>query len=58
MDNSYKITWIAHGWERIICQQLILKSHASTAYLEGRKENDFLVRRESNHIKEKDRCSA
>jgi hypothetical protein len=41
MDSSYKITWIAHGWKRILCQQLILGSHASTAHLEERKENNF-----------------
>jgi hypothetical protein len=41
MDSSYKITWIARGLKRILGQQLILKSHASTAYLEERKENDF-----------------
>jgi hypothetical protein len=48
MDSSYKITWNAHSWKRILCQQLVLGSHASTAYLEDRKENNFL--KEDNPI--------
>ncbi len=51
MDSSYKITWIAHGWKEILCQQLILGSHASTAYLEERKKNNF--QKEDNPITEK-----
>jgi hypothetical protein len=34
-------------------------SHASTAYLEEKEnENNFVGQEKSNHIKEKDRCSA
>jgi hypothetical protein len=36
----------------------MLISHASTAYLEERRENDFVDKEKSNHIKEKNRCSA
>jgi hypothetical protein len=37
----------------------ILLSHASTAYLEERKKkNNFVGKEKSNHIKEKNRCSA
>jgi hypothetical protein len=49
-----KITWLAHGWKRILGQRFIFRSHASTAYLEERKENKFFERKKVlSHTKRK-----
>jgi hypothetical protein len=40
-----------------VSSNYIFTSHASTANLEEmERKNNFVVRREANHIKEKDRC--
>jgi hypothetical protein len=51
---NIRITWLAHGWKKILGQQFILKSHASTAYLKERKRRlIFREKKIQSHIKRK-----
>jgi hypothetical protein len=52
--TNIRITWLAHGWKRVLDQQFIVKSHASTACLEERKRRlIFTEKAIQSHIKRK-----